>query len=58
MSFEKAIGLFESLAKSQRLYGRLLRDLNESEEIQEALRNWCDGHPETDNLDLILAIEG
>lgn len=58
MSFDRAINLFKSLAVSQGFYGRLLRDLNESEEMQESLRDWCEKHPKADDLDLILAIEG
>lgn len=58
MSYEKAYNLIKSLAQSQGMYGRILRELNENVEAREGLTQWCDNNPNASDLDLILAIEG
>lgn len=55
---EMALDLIKSLSYSQGCWGRLLRDLEEYEEYMEEFKNWIEEQKFTDELDLILRLEG
>ncbi len=57
ISGEKALELIKSLSYSQGCWGRLLRELEENDTIEE-FKNWVEEKQFTTELDLILTLEG
>lgn len=53
-----AIDVIKSLACSQGCWGRLLRDLYEDEDVLEEFKKWVEEQQFTDDLDLIMRLEG
>lgn len=54
---EMALDLIKSLACSQGCWGRLLRDIEENDAIED-FKNWIEEQKFTNELDLILRLEG
>lgn len=54
---ERALDLIKSLARSQGCWGRMLRDLYENDAVED-FKNWVEENKFTDELDLILRLEG
>lgn len=54
---EQALDLIKSLACSQGCWGRMLRDLEENDEIED-FKKWVEKQKFTDDLDLIIRLEG
>lgn len=54
---EEALDLIKSLACSQGCWGRMLRDLEENDEIED-FKKWVEKQKFTDDLDLIIRLEG
>lgn len=52
-----AINIIKSLANSQGCWGRLLRDLEENDAIED-FKKWVEQQEFTNELDLILTLEG
>lgn len=52
-----ALNLIKSLACSQGCWGRLLRDLEENDAIED-FKKWVEQQEFTNELDLILTLEG
>ena len=57
ISGEMALNLIKSLACSQGCWGRLLRDLEENDAIED-FKTWVEEQEFTNELDLILTLEG
>ena len=53
-----AIDVIKSLACSQGCWGRLLRYLYEDEDVLEEFKKWVEEQQFTDDLDLIMRLEG
>ena len=54
---ELALDLIKSLACSQGCWGRMLRDLEENDAIED-FKDWVEEQQFTSELDLILKLEG
>jgi hypothetical protein len=54
---EDALNILVSLSHSQGCWGRLLRDLEENDAIED-FKNWVEEQQFTNELDLILCLEG
>jgi hypothetical protein len=54
---EYALDLIKSLARSQGCWGRMLRDLYENDAVED-FKEWVESQKFTNDLDLILALEG
>lgn len=54
VTFESAMGFFASLAKTQGLYGRLVREINKD---PEPFKQYLEEKNFKSHLDLLLAIE-
>lgn len=54
---EDALNILVSLSHSQGCWGRLLRDLEENDAIED-FKKWVEEQRFTDELDLILRLEG
>lgn len=54
---EQALNLIISLSYSQGCWGRLLRDLEENDAIED-FKEWVEEQRFTSELDLILCLEG
>jgi hypothetical protein len=54
---EDALNILVSLSHSQGCWGRLLRDLEENDAIED-FKNWVEEQQFTTELDLILCLEG
>lgn len=54
---EQALNLIKSLACSQGCWGRLLRELEENDAIED-FKDWVEEQRFTSELDLILKLEG
>lgn len=52
-----ALDIIKSLSKSQGCWGRLLNQLFENDSVKE-FKNWVEKQKFTDELDLILTLEG
>lgn len=57
ISGEKALELIKELSYSQGCWGRLLRELEENDAIED-FKNWVEEQQFTDTLDLIMTLEG
>lgn len=57
ISGEKALELIKSLSHSQGCWGRLLRELEENDTIEE-FKIWVEEQQFKNELDLILTLEG
>jgi len=57
ISGEQALNIIIDLSRSQGCWGRLLRDLEENDSIED-FKNWVEEQQFTDTLDLILCLEG
>ena len=57
ISGNDAINIIKSLANSQGCWGRLLRDLEENDAIED-FKKWVEQQEFTNELDLILTLEG
>lgn len=54
---EMALDIIASLSYSQGCWGRLLRDIEENDAIED-FKNWVEEQKFTSELDLILCLEG
>lgn len=54
---ERALDLIKELSMSQGCWGRMLRSLYENDEVED-FKNWVEENKFTDELDLILRLEG
>lgn len=54
---ELAMNIIKELAMSQGCWGRMLRDLIENDAVDE-FKEWVEAQQFTDELDLILRLEG
>jgi hypothetical protein len=57
ISGEQALNIIIDLSRSQGCWGRLLRDLEENNSIED-FKKWVEEQQFTDTLDLILCLEG
>lgn len=57
ISGEDALNIIVDLSRSQGCWGRLLRDLEENDAIED-FKKWVEEQQFTDTLDLILCLEG
>ena len=57
ISGEQALNIIIDLSHSQGCWGRLLRDLEENDAIED-FKKWVEEQQFTDTLDLILCLEG
>lgn len=57
LSGEQALNLIKDLSYSQGCYGRLLRQLEENDKIED-FKQWVEEQQFTDTLDLIMTLEG
>ena len=54
---ERALNLIKELSMSQGCWGRMLRDLYESDAVED-FKKWVEENKFTNELDLILRLEG
>lgn len=57
LSFEEVMEVIKELAKSTGLYGRLYRNIMETEESQEEFRKICEQEKFKDSMDFIMWYE-